>query len=403
MANKKRKTAASSRDPEPAETELPDFVSNEAMSLYRVLTRKTAIRERGIANEPPFDEYITMHGWGSFCKQPGDANMTMSSEFYANFKYRGEDNVVICRGKKVAISPAIINQYYNLQADDNAYAEFDELERSTGVDTATGKMVGIWPEVLREITKEEISLDDIIPDDKWGSIDKKFLTVDSNVWYSFVAARLNPVSINSDVKWQRIRLLYALKKNIAINVGQQIFNSMADTSSGWGFHSLVTSLCQRAGCADKMNDLWKSPMKILKLKDFQRRPTADVKASTEPDIGARLARMEKDICFLKKQGEHSAKIIAHAFPLSLLAVGPYPVEEEQRTVERNEDENSSERPTSNDNDKTAPNSPEQPAPEHGNTPVPVVNKDVEEGTSIAPLENQVLDQENSAAGAEDGQ
>jgi hypothetical protein len=250
----------------------------------------------------------------------------MASEFYANMKFIDNEGAVLCRGKYVRISAPIINEYYGLGSAEELYTEWVKLKGEAGLNVE-GQLVGGWQEIVRAITQSEYSLEEILPAENWGHIDKKYLTMEMNVWYSFVASRLLPVSINSEVQWERIRLLYALKKHIAIDVGSLIFSSMQQmlpTTSGLGFHSLITALCHRAGCKDKLDDILKSPMGILTYEAFKRRGKLQPRASPDEGIATRMARLERDVQYIKSLCEHTAKVCAQQFPEAVQAVGPYP-------------------------------------------------------------------------------
>lgn len=293
--------------------------------------------ERGIINKPPFDTYIVTHGWQNFTHSPGEANVTLATEFLANLRFQEKEGHVLCRGTLVPFSATVINDYFNLPHDPSMYEAYKKLKGE--LHWVDDERIGDWDGVVRQITRPNVPLDDILKREKWCNIDKKHLTTEMNVWYTFIAARLHPVTINSEVQWERIRLLYAIKKGIRVNVGALIYcaiqNSLT-TSSGIGFHSLITSLCHRAGCEDRAEDTWKSPMALLTIEAFQRRvkqvqetptvlPLSPDQAIRQPSselvIMAKLDRMER---FVRQFCEHAAKVIAYDKPEAIAALGNFP-------------------------------------------------------------------------------
>lgn len=85
----------------------------------------------------------------------------------------------------------------------------------------------------------------------WKYIDKSTQTVEAKVWYYFVAARLVPVNVNSEVLKRCAFLTYAImtNKDVGYVINQEFYTMIAKTkwNDSVGFFIVITTLCLKAG------------------------------------------------------------------------------------------------------------------------------------------------------------
>ena len=212
------------------------FHTREAELRYRAFMGRTIVQERGLTVEPPFEAYIEQARWRTLAQAPvhgGDRELTL--EFYSNLVAEPSDRVFV-RGARVPITPQAINQYYGLPAYPvDAYRQLlvDGVDERDLNFTLTG------------------SSDPLPP--AWTHIKKEELTLNAKYIYYFVAARLLPTVVNSEVLKHRALLTYAILKGMLVDVGQIIYLELRTgrearaQCTSFGFPALIYGLTRAAG------------------------------------------------------------------------------------------------------------------------------------------------------------
>ncbi|XP_012842756.1 PREDICTED: uncharacterized protein LOC105962958 [Erythranthe guttata] len=178
------------------------FVSPQAAKDFQDRA-KSIIRERELLldeeRNPEIFDNVMKRGWQSFIEDPGEANVSMVREFFANAAHSDNNTSVKVRDVVVRFDPAHINNYFNLP--DLSLEGYNTVKKKT-----------IFDDLIRTLCPRGTS---------WKGEKKSFnrseLSKEAKAWAYFVSARLLPTSAVSTVLPPRLLLIYAIIIGIDIN------------------------------------------------------------------------------------------------------------------------------------------------------------------------------------------
>ena len=129
--------------------------------------------------------------------------MTTVREFYANAN-KATETVTMVREKQIRFDVVTINWHFSIQAPQ--IDDVTNIDRTADLD-----------EVIKVIYGKVVNW--IVVRGTCISFLTKELVTDIKIWHHFICARLVPTSHLTEVSRERVLLLYAIVKNLSINVG----------------------------------------------------------------------------------------------------------------------------------------------------------------------------------------
>ncbi|XP_012858909.1 PREDICTED: uncharacterized protein LOC105978044 [Erythranthe guttata] len=178
------------------------FVSPQAAKDFQDRA-KSIIPERELLldeeRNPEIFDNVMKRGWQSFIEDPGEANVSMVREFFANAAHSDSNTSVKVRDVVVRFDPAHINNYFNLP--DLSLEGYNTVKKKT-----------IFDDLIRTLCPRGTS---------WKGEKKSFnrseLSKEAKACANFVSAHLLPTSAVSTVLPPRLLLIYAIIIGIDIN------------------------------------------------------------------------------------------------------------------------------------------------------------------------------------------
>ncbi|KAG5620145.1 hypothetical protein H5410_005363 [Solanum commersonii] len=200
---------------------------------------------------------------GFIFQDPSECNVSVVREFYANWKPDARYHFVIVRGVEVPLKPSAINQILG-----TADAPSDVL---MGINISP-----LYQQIRHALCGAQSTA-------KWirhghrgyhQSYPYAHMNREARVWLKIFMNCLIPGLHFTEVMRDRVCLVYALMKDLPINVGAVIKSAMRKARVHRGrrytFGGLITNLCRRAGVpnesVDYMAPLFTAPLDVTNTK-----------------------------------------------------------------------------------------------------------------------------------------
>jgi len=200
---------------------------------------------------------------GFIFQDPSECNISVVREFYANWKPDARSHFVTVRGVEVQLTPSVINQLLGT-ADSpsdvltaiNISPPYQQIRHALSGAQSTAKWIRHGHRGYHQ------------------SYPYAHMNREARVWLKMVMNCLIPGLHFTEVTRDRVCLVYALMKDLPINVGAVLKSAMrkARVHRGrrYAFGGLITNLCRRAGVpeesVDYMAPLFTTPLDITKTK-----------------------------------------------------------------------------------------------------------------------------------------
>uniref|UniRef100_M1D8X4 Putative plant transposon protein domain-containing protein n=1 Tax=Solanum tuberosum TaxID=4113 RepID=M1D8X4_SOLTU len=200
---------------------------------------------------------------GFIFQDPSECNISVVREFYANWKPDARSHFVTVRGVEVQLTPSTINQLLGT-ADSpadvltaiNISPPYQQIRHALSGAQSTAKWIRHGHRGYHQ------------------SYPYAHMNREARVWLKMVMNCLIPGLHFTEVTRDRVCLVYALMKDLPINVGAVLKSAMrkARVHRGrrYAFGGLITNLCRRAGVpeesVDYMAPLFTTPLDITKTK-----------------------------------------------------------------------------------------------------------------------------------------
>lgn len=216
------------------------FVNEEANSRYNKLQSLRCIFERGFMIEEKawsafFVNQIDTLGWHTFCHPRCEAVLPWVYEFYANAPFSDDDTVEV-RGTIVDFSSKAINDLLELPTE--AVTDYKEIKRTISPDDLAAVVCGTVPPEWTRKYKQGLT--------------STCLTREAKVWLLYINAGILPTKHLNNVSLDRLSIMYCIFKNIQVDVGKIIHESIKakakeEKAKYLWFPTLITELCRNAG------------------------------------------------------------------------------------------------------------------------------------------------------------
>ena len=220
----------------------------------------------------------------------------MVREFYANGMER-EGFTVTVRGKSVSFDCSTINRYYGL-------ANFDDDEYQPLVTNDNTN----WDEIKEFLCKDDVPWSRYT-NGALKSFPGQAMTKVAKIWHYFICAKLLPTTNHSAVMKSRAALIYAILKDMKIDVGliiqHSIIHGFEKGIHGFSHPHLITDLCANVGVK------WNAKEEVRNLKGVIddsivvkiQRGDAPVGASSSSQVklGTTQARLEHMEQYMQSQ------------------------------------------------------------------------------------------------------
>ncbi|WP_369094844.1 hypothetical protein [Candidatus Burkholderia verschuerenii] len=225
-AKKKSRTEAStSSQGEPLAQSWQDYLPD--------YDHRPLVDERPLKHEEPLQAYVDRRRWkvfaGSSRLAPADRGLV--KEVYARLQFDQLSEMEI-DGCTVNFSPEAINAHFGLRRP--PIDQFRTMQPSER-------------DICLELTGAEPRTDGR------KHIPKADLTPKARLINLFVNSRIMPTTLNSEIRERRARLIYAISRDLAVDIGQVIREEMeagtrpVRANASLGFPNLITAMCIRAG------------------------------------------------------------------------------------------------------------------------------------------------------------
>ncbi|KAG5605289.1 hypothetical protein H5410_026781 [Solanum commersonii] len=189
--------------------------------------------------------------YGFHLSRSSECNVSVVREFYSNWKPNARSHFVTVQGVEVSLTPSTINQILG-----TVDAPFDVL---TGINISPP-----YQQIRHSLCGAHYH----------QSYPYAHINREARVWLKIVMNCLIPGLHFTEVMRDRVCLVYALMKDLPINIGAVLKSSMRKARVHRGrrytFGGLITNLCKRAGVpeesVDYMAPLFTTPLDVTKTK-----------------------------------------------------------------------------------------------------------------------------------------